>query len=205
MHPRSIQRLIDALSRLPSVGSRTATRFAFHLVKAPKEEVRELVEAIAETRRSIKLCFFCFNPFEGSEELKLCEICSDPRRDKKTLCIVEKENDLMAVEQAKSYKGLFFILGGTLSPLRKESVGKIRVKELMDRIKGPDKFGMDKVDEVIIATNFTSEGESTALYLERIFKDSGTKVTRLARGLPKGGELEYIDEETISSALEGRK
>lgn len=205
MHPRSIQRLIAALSGLPSVGSRTATRFAFHLVKAPKEEVRELVEAIAETRRSIKLCPFCFNPFEGSENSKLCEICSDPRRDKKTLCIVEKESDLMAVEQAKSYKGLFFILGGTLSPLRKESVGKIRVKELIDRIKRPEKFDIDKINEVIIATNFTSEGESTALYLERILNDFDVKVTRLARGLPKGGELEYIDEETISSALEGRK
>lgn len=205
MHPKSIQRLIDSLSRLPSVGSRTATRFAFHLVKAPKDEVRELVEAIADTRRNTKFCIFCFNPFEGSQDAKLCEICSDSRRDKKTLCVVEKESDLMAVEQAKSYKGLFFVLGGTLSPLRKESVGKIRAKELIDRIKRPEKFGFDGMDEVIIATNFTSEGETTALYLERILKDSGIKVTRLARGLPKGGELEYIDEETISSALEGRK
>ena len=196
MYPKSIQRLIEAFLKLPSVGLRTATRFAFYVVKAPRNEVRELVEAIAETRRETKLCSLCFNPFE-SREKSHCEICSDPKRDKKTLCIVEKESDLVAIEQAKAYKGLFFILGGTLSPLRK---GGIRVKELRERIGGDGKF-----NEIIIATNFTSEGETTALYLERILKSCGARVTRLARGLPKGGELEYVDEETISSALEGRK
>lgn len=201
MHPKSIQKLIECFLKLPSVGSRTATRFAFYVTKAPRDEIMELVKAIAETRRNTKLCSLCFNPFEGFSKETRCEICSDPRRDKGLLCIVEKESDLMAIEQAKIYKGLFFILGGTLSPLRKESIGKIRVKELIERIKNPD----EKFNEIIIATNFTSEGEATALYFERILKNSRVKITRLARGLPKGGELEYIDEETISSALEGRK
>ena len=201
MYPKSIQRLIEAFLKLPSVGSRTAARFAFHVIKAPRDEIKELVSAIAEIRKDTKLCPSCFNFFEHHSKENLCEICSDPRRDKGMLCIVEKENDLMAIEQAKVYKGLFFILGGTLSPLRRGSIKKIRAKELIERVKKPD----EKLNEIIIATNFTSEGEATALYLERILKNSGARVTRLARGLPKGGELEYIDEETISSALEGRK
>ncbi len=205
MYSKSLQKLIEAFSKLPSVGPRTAARFAFYVVKSPKEEIRGLVEAIAEARKSTKLCSFCFNPFEGLQEKELCEICSDPRKNKNILCIVEKESDLMAIDQAKSYKGLFFILGGTLSPMRKENIRKIRAKELLERIKNPVKYGFVPLEEIIIATNFTSEGEATALYLERILKDLGIKITRLARGLPKGGELEYIDEETISSALEGRK
>ncbi len=205
MYSESIQKLIEAFSKLPSVGPRTAARFAFYIIKAPREEVKGLMEAIAEARKSTKLCSLCFNPFENPSDNTLCDICSDPRRTKNILCIVEKESDLMAINQAKTYKGIFFVLGGTLSPMRKENIRKIRVKELIERVKDPERYGAKKFDEIIIATNFTSEGEATALYLERILKEVGVKVTRLARGLPKGGELEYIDEETISSALEGRK
>ncbi len=203
MNPKSIQRLINSFSKLPSVGSRTASRFAFYAIKAPKKEIKEMIEALIEVKENVKLCSICFNPFEGESDL--CEICSDPRRRKDTLCIVEKESDLIAIEQIKSYQGIFFILGGTLSPTRKEGIQKIRIKELVERIEDPTKFGLNKLKEFIIATNFTTEGETTALYLERTLKDSGIKITRLARGLPKGGELEYIDEETILSAINQRR
>ncbi len=205
-YPKSIQRLIEIFSKFPTVGSRTATRFAFYISKLDKKETRELLEAIAQVKNKIKSCLFCFNDFESDNSESLCEICSNPSRDKGILCLVEKENDLESIEATKRYKGVYFVLGGTLSPLRKDSLGKIRAKELIDRLKNPQKYGIkNSFTEVIIATNFTSQGEVTALYLERAIKKLNIKTTRLARGLPTGSELEYIDEETISSALEGRK
>ncbi len=207
MHPDSIQKLIDIFQKFPTVGSRTATRFAFYLSKLSKKETKELLEAIAESKNKTATCSFCFNVFEKKEgNGNLCEICSDSRRDREKICIIEKETDLQSIEQTKKYKGLYFILGGTLSPLRKENIKNIRGKEIVERIKNPKKHGLEKpIKEAIIATNFTSQGEVTALYLERIINPLGIKTTRLARGLPTGSELEYIDEETISSALEGRK
>jgi recombination protein RecR len=204
-YPKPIQKLINLFSKFPTVGPRTATRFVFYLMKVPKEEIEKLTKSIASLKEEVKTCSFCFNPF--TEEGDLDEICKDPRRDKTLLCIVEKESDLTSIEKTKKYKGLYFILGGTVSNLRKEEIKKLRVKELISRIKNPTHFGIrdGKIKEIIIATNPTTEGEATALYLERKLKPLGIKITRLGRGLPVGAELEYSDKETIESALEGRK
>lgn len=205
MYPESIQKLIDQFSKFPTVGPRTASRFVFHLLRASKEEVEAFLKSILELRKSIKICGFCFNPFQG--ESSLCKICSDPSRDRTLLCLVEKEADLISLEKTKKYKGLYFILGGTVSGLRRDDIKKLRIKELEDRIKEPQKFGIldAKFREIIIATNPTTEGEATALYLERTLKPFGQKITRLGRGLPVGAELEYADEETLGSALDSRR
>lgn len=236
----SIQKLIDIFSKFPTVGPRTAARFVFYLLRLPKEETIKIVEAINNLRESVKTCLFCFNPFEprqvptssgfgeGKNEETLCPVCRDPRRDKTLLCIVEKESDLVSIEKTKKYKGLYFILGGTVAKRNKffsrsayggaserkkpavrpqENKEQLRTKELIERIKNPSNFGFPETDfqEIIIAVNPTTEGEATTLYLERTLKPFGKKITRLGRGLPLGGELEYADEETLSSALEGRR
>ncbi len=207
MQSGPIQKLIDIFSKFPTVGSRTAARFAFYLSKLDKKETKELLEAIIELKNKMKICSFCFNLYESEKsDSVFCEICRHPLREKETVCIVEKESDLQSIEKTKKYKGLYFILGGVLSPLKKESVNKIKGKELVERLKNPKKYGLQKpVKEIIIATNFTLQGDATALYLERIIKPFEIKTTRLAKGLPTGSELEYIDEETIESALVGRK
>ncbi len=206
MHSESIQKLIKIFSKFPTVGSRTAERFAFYLSKMNKSETKEFIETIIEVKKKMKLCSFCFNVFENKNNSELCEICSNPSRNKDFLCLVEKESDLLSIEQTKKYKGLYFVLGGTLSPLRKNSVEKIKSRELIERLKNPKKYELKSpFKEIIIATNFTSQGEATALYLERIIKPLKIKTTRLAKGMPTGGELEYIDEETISSAIESRR
>jgi len=205
MYPPSIQKLIDLFSKFPTVGPRTASRFVFYLVEKSKEEVDKLVVAILDLKKNVKLCKLCFNPFEGEGEL--CEICSNPARDKSLLCIIEKETDLLVIEKTKKYKGLYFILGGTVSRLKKADIEKLRTKESEERVKNHP-----EIKEIIIAVNPTTEGEATALYLERLLKPLNLpagrqviKTTRLGRGLPVGGELEYADEETLGSALEGRK
>jgi len=198
LYPPSIQKLIDLFSKFPTVGPRTAARFVFYLMRAKKEEVEALLNSISNLKKTVKICSFCFNPFEGEGEL--CPICSDPRRDKSLLCIVSNETDLSAIEKTKKYNGFYFILGGTISALKKADIKKLRIKELEERIKN-----RSEIKEIIIALNPTTEGEATALYLERILKPFGKKITRLGRGLPVGAELEYADEETLSSALEGRR
>ena len=205
MYPHSIQKLIDLFSKLPTVGPRTASRFVFYLVGKSKEDVDKLVAAILDLKKNVKLCKLCFNPFEGEGEL--CEICSNPARDKSLLCIIEKETDLLVIEKTKKYKGLYFILGGQVSTFKKADIEKLRTKELEERVKN-----RPEIKEIIIATNPTTEGEATVLYLERLLKPLNLpagrqviKTTRLGRGLPVGGELEYGDEETLGSALEGRK
>ncbi|MDA1337670.1 MAG: recombination mediator RecR [bacterium] len=200
MYPRQIQRLIQLFSGFPTVGQRTATRFVFYLLRAPRSEVKELIEAIAQVRNQIALCKLCFQPFDASEKTQeLCIICNDNTRSKEILCVIEKESDLEALESIKEYKGLYFILGGPVDPLKKEQREILRMKELEERLKD------SPIKEVIIATNPTVEGEATALYLERVFKDSGIKLTRLGRGLPIGGELEYADPETLKQSLENRR
>jgi len=198
MYPKSIQKLIDLFTKFPTVGPRTAARFVFYLIGRTKEEIDELIEAIQTLKRNVKICSSCFNTFEG--EGSLCKICKDATRDKSLLCIAEKETDLLAIEKTRKYKGLYFILGGTVSSLRKKDIKKLRIKELKEKIKKSP-----EIKEIIIATNPTTEGEATALYLERTLKLLGKKITRLGRGLPIGGELEYADEETLREALEGRK
>jgi recombination protein RecR len=197
MYPKTIQKLIELFSKFPTVGQRTATRFVFYLIKRDKKEIEELSKAILDLKEKIKFCKSCFKPFEGEREI--CEICSDKTRDRSLLCIVEKETDLEAIEKTKKYKGLYFVLGGPISAIKKEELRKLKIKELEERVK--DK----KIKEIIIATSLTTEGETLALFLERKLKNSGKKITRLGRGLPTGGELEYADEETLSSALESRK
>lgn len=197
MYSETVQKLIEVFSKFPTVGPRTASRFVFYLLDKSSQEAEEILKAINELKK-VKTCPGCFRHYEG--ESSLCQICSDPRRDKSLLCLVTSETDLEAIEKTKKYKGLYFILGGTVSRLKKENLARLRTKELENRLKS-----LPEIKEIIIAVNPTSEGESTALYLERILKPFNKKTTRLGRGLPVGGELEYADEETLSSALEGRK
>ena len=208
MYSPLIQKLIDLFSKFPTVGPRTAARFVFYLINLSEKDTKELLESISKLKEKVKTCPFCFNKFEPkTQEEKMCDICSDPNRDKKILCIVEKETDLSAIEKTKKYNGLYFVLGGRLSSLKKENIEKIRIKELEERIKNPSSFGIqtDNFQEIILALNPTPEGETTTLFLERKLKPLGIKITRLGRGLPVGGELEYADEETLKSAFEGRK
>ena len=198
MYSPSIQKLVKIFAKFPTVGPRTATRFVFYLLKLSPKETSELLDAISELKTKVKLCSFCFKPFESENDL--CEICSASNRDKTLLCVVEKETDLETIEKTKKYKGMYFILGGTLSRLRKKDVESLRLKELKERSQ--------KAKEIIIAINPTTEGEATALYLERWLQKSlpaDRKITKLGRGLPLGSELEYADEETLSSALNNRK
>lgn len=197
MYPPAIQKLIDLFSKFPTVGPRTAARFVFYLIKLPQDNFDELLNSITNLRKSIKICSFCFNPFEDSEET-LCSICRDNSRDKTLLCLIEKEIDLISIEKTKKYKGLYFILGGTIN-LKKNNKNNIKIEELKQRIEN------NGFKEIIIATNPTTEGEATALYIKRELKSFNIKITRLGRGLPVGGELEYTDEETLTSAFEGRK
>lgn len=209
MLSKSIQKLIDLFSKFPTIGPRTASRFVFYLIKLPQENFDDLISSILNLRKNIKTCAFCFDHFEDSESETLCSICSNPARNRKLLSIVEKESDLIAIENTKRYNGLYFILNGNVSSFKKEHIDKLRIDELERRIKSPSNFILNApgFDEIIIATNPTTEGESTALFLERKFKEIPNlpKTTRLARGLPIGGELEYADDETLGSAFEGRK
>jgi recombination protein RecR len=201
MYPKSVQQLADVFKRFPTIGSRTAIRFAFYVMKASDTEVQELLRAVQQLHSEITLCNFCFNPFEVSDDESktgLCGICRDTTRDIHTLCIVEKESDLEVIEATHQYKGRYFLLGGVQDILKKEGVQNMRVQELKERIG-------DTVQEIIVALNPTAEGETAFLYLARMLEPLGKKVTRLARGLPMGGEIEYADEETIRSALEGRR
>ncbi|MDI6603084.1 MAG: recombination mediator RecR [Patescibacteria group bacterium] len=198
MYSPTIQKLIDLFSKFPTVGPRTAARFVFYLMQKSKEEIEELINSISNLKKNVKICPLCFNSFEGEGEF--CQICSHPSRDKSLLCIVANEIDLQALEKTKKYQGFYFILGGTVSRLRKADIEKLRIKELQERIKN-----QPKIKEIILAFNSTPEGEATTLYLERLLRPLNKKITRLGRGLPVGGELEYADEETLASALEGRK
>ncbi len=219
MYSQTIENLIKLFSKFPTVGPRTAARFVFYLIKKPKEEIDELLKSIEELKNKMKICSLCFKSFEPDSstlrsvsnradrtDLKqapdlLCPICADTRRDKTLLCIVEKEVDLEAVENTHKFKGLYFILGGTMAGLKKEQEKKQiekRLDKFVERIK------KDSIKEVILALNPTTEGQSTALWLKRKLKDSKIKTTQLGRGLPVGGELEYADDETLSSALENR-
>jgi len=200
MYPKSIQKLIELFSKFPTVGPRTAGRFVFYLIKLNQEKFDELLNSITDLRKAIKICSSCFNPFDPSQSSgkEVCSICSDNSRDKTLLCIIEKEIDLISIEKTKKYKGLYFILGGTIN-LKKNDNSKMRIEELKQRIEN------DNFQEIIIATNPTTEGEATALFIKKELKPLNIKITRLGRGLPVGGELEYADEETLTSAFEGRK
>ncbi len=198
MYPKSIQKLIELFSKFPTVGPRTAIRFVFYLIKLDQEKFDELLSSLTDLRKAIKICSFCFNPFESLDDAELCPICRDNSRDKTLLCIIEKEIDLISIEKTKKYKGLYFILGGTIN-LKKSDKKIKRIEELKQRIENSD------FQEIIIAFNPTIEGEATTLFIKRELKPLNIKITRLGLGLPIGGELEYADEDTLSSAFEGRK
>ncbi len=198
MYTSSIKKLIELFSKFPTIGPRTSARFVFYLMKKDNQEIQELIQAIQNIKKEVKTCFWCFNSFEGKGEL--CEICQNQGRDQSILCIIENETDLASIEKTKQYKGLYFILGGTVSALRKQDLKKLRIKELEQRIKDHS-----EIKEIILAINPTPDGEATTLYLERILKPFNKKITRLGRGLPKGGELEYADEQTLKDALDRRK
>jgi recombination protein RecR len=194
-YTRSADRLIAEFARLPGVGRRAAQTMVLDILKLPHEEAVRLARLILEVKKKTRACADCFNLTEE----ELCPICSDPSRDRGLLCVVEESHDLAAIEKAKSYRGLYHILGGVLSPLEGIGPGELRIRELLERLR------TGSFREVLVATNPTLEGEATALYLGRQLKGAGIPVTRLARGVPVGGELEYLDELTLAKAIENRR
>jgi recombination protein RecR len=189
-----VQRLIDELARLPGIGQKTAQRLAFHLLAVEEADARRLAVAINDMRDQVTLCQRCFNVASGD----LCSICRDTRRDATVLCVVERPQDIVVVERSQEFRGLYHVLGGSLSPINGIGPGQLRIGELTERI------GTEQVAEIIVATNPTVEGDATAMYLARELKPLGVRVTRLASGLPVGGDLDYADELTLGRALAGR-
>ncbi|HEV2368716.1 MAG TPA: recombination mediator RecR [Acidimicrobiales bacterium] len=190
-----VQELIDELGRMPGIGPKSAQRIAYHLLKASQEDALRLSRAIAEVKARISFCRRCFNVAEG----ELCQICGDDRRDPAVVCVVEEPRDIVAVEKTGEFKGLYHVLQGAISPIEGIGPDQLRVKELLARI------GAEQVGEVILCTNPNLEGEATAMYLARLLVPLGVRVTRIASGLPVGGDLEYADELTLGRALEGRR
>ena len=190
-----LERLIQELSRLPSIGKKTAQRLAFHLLRIPREEAEGLARSIVELRERIGFCSVCFNLAEGD----LCPICVDSRRDLSLLCVVEEPTNLISLERTGVFSGLYHVLGGSLSPMRDVGPEDLHIEALLRRV------AEGAVEEVILATNANVEGEATAVYLSRLLEPSGVRRTRLAQGLPAGGDLEYTDDLTLRRALEGRR
>lgn len=189
-----MNKLIAELSRLPGVGSKTAQRLAFHIINMPKDQARTLADAIVTTRETVRYCSCCQN----LTDQEVCSICSNPERDRSTIMVVETPRDLAAYEKTQKYNGVYHVLHGAISPMLGIGPSDIRLMELMQRLQGD-------VNELIIATNSTLEGETTAMYISKLVKPTGIKVTRIASGVPVGGDLEYIDEVTLLRALEGRR
>ncbi|MCC8050789.1 MAG: recombination mediator RecR, partial [Lachnospiraceae bacterium] len=190
---KRMSKLIEQLSALPGIGSKSAQRLAFHLIHMPQERVKQLTDAITDARENVCYCKECCT----LTDQELCPICSNPARDKKTIMVVETTRDLAAYEKTGKYEGVYHVLHGAISPMLGIGPGDIRLKELIKRLEGD-------VNEVIIATNSSLEGETTAMYISKLIKPTGIKVTRIASGVPVGGDLEYIDEMTLLRALEGR-
>ena len=193
--PAPLKRLVDRLSRLPGIGEKSATRLAFFLLRADAEYARELAAAIAELKAEIRLCSRCL----AFTERDPCALCDDPRRSGEVICVVEDPADVMAIERAGDFGGRYHVLHGTLAPLEGVGPEQLKISELLARLRD------GTVREIILATNPTVEGEATALYLAKLIKPSGVKVTRIAHGLPMGGDVEYADGVTLSRALEGRR
>lgn len=190
-----VQALINEFSKLPTVGPKTAARLVFYLLNRPRHEAQALAEAILAVKDRVRLCSICFSITEDDP----CEICRDERRDAKTICVVAEAKDIFALERTSAYKGRYHVLGGLISPMDGIGPAQLRVKELVDRIAA------ETPSEIIIATNPNAEGEATALYLSRLLTPLGVTVTRLAYGLPIGGDLDYADEVTLARAIEGRR
>jgi recombination protein RecR len=190
-----IQDLVDELNRLPGIGPKSAQRLAFHLVKSSAQDAKRLAEAIVQAKERVHFCRECFNVAEG----ELCKVCADPTRDRTIVCVVEEPKDVSAVEKAAVIRGRYHVLGGAISPMDGIGPDDLRVQELLDRV------GRGEIKEVILATNPNLEGNATAMYVSGLLKPLGITVTRLASGLPVGGDLEYADEVTLGQALEGRR
>ena len=195
MYEGIIQDLIDELGRLPGVGPKSAQRIAFHIIQSDRVDVSRLAEILKTVKERVKFCTTCGNI---SEE-ELCRICKDPRRDNSSICVVEESKDVLAIEKTREFKGKYHVLGGAISPIDGMGPESLRIKELMTRL------AQTQINEVIIATDPNLEGEATATYLTRLIKPLGVKVSRLASGLPVGGDLEYADEITLGRAFEGRR
>ncbi len=191
----SFARLESELSKLPGIGRKTAARLAFHLLRTSEQDVEALAAALLEMRRNVHFCQCCFHIAEE----ELCQICSNPARETQSLCVVEEPQDLLAIERSHSYSGLYHVLHGALSPLDGIGPEDLKIPQLLQRLD------QEPISEIILATNFTVEGEATALYLGQICKDRGLQVTRLAHGIPSGSDLEYIDAGTVQQAVAGRR
>ena len=194
-HAKPIDHLIDALTKFPGIGKKSASRLAFHILRSPLADAQELAQAILDVKERIHLCSTCFNLTDED----LCWVCRDEYRNRDILCVVEGPNDLLAIENTVDFRGRYHVLHGTLSPLDGVGPEDIKVKELIERLK------KEKITEVILATNPTVEGGATSLYLIELIRPLGIKVTRIAYGIPMGGEIEYADSMTLTKALEGRR
>lgn len=195
VYTQPVQALIDELGRLPGIGPKSAQRIAFHLLKIPADDVYRLAAAITEAKQRVRFCSRCWNVAEG----ELCPVCLDDRRDPTTVCVVEESRDIVALERTGEYRGRYHVLLGAISPLEGIGPEHLKIRELFARIEP------EGIQEVIICTNPNTEGEVTAMYLARMLKPLGVKATRIASGLPVGGDLEYADELTLGRALEGRR
>ncbi|MDK2784517.1 MAG: recombination protein RecR [Bacillota bacterium] len=194
-YPEPMARLIEELRKLPGIGPRSAQRLAFHILDSSKETIERLLSAITEAREKVRHCSICGNLATSDP----CALCTSAGRDRSVICVVQEPRDVVAMEKTHEYKGLYHVLGGAISPMEGIGPEQLRVKELVERLKGGE------VKEVILATDLNVEGEVTATYLARLLKPLGVKTTRLAHGLPVGGDLEYADEVTLAKALEGRR
>jgi recombination protein RecR len=195
MYEGVVQELIDALSRLPGVGPKSAQRIAFHLLQTEDDQAKQLAQVLLEVKERVRFCELCGNVAEDTE----CNICKDPRRQRTVICVVEESKDVQAIERTREFRGLYHVLGGAISPIEGIGPDNLRIKELMSRLSNPE------IQEVIIATDPNLEGEATATYLSRMLVPLGINITRLASGLPVGGDLEYADEVTLGRAFEGRR
>lgn len=195
MHADAVQNLIDQLGRLPGVGPKSAQRIAYHLLKVPKDDALALATSITEAKERVRFCATCHNLAESEQ----CAICRDPRRDPTLVCVVEEPRDIVSVEKTGGFHGRYHVLGGAINPMEGIGPDQLKVRELLGRID------VDAVVEVILCTNPNLEGDTTAMYLARLLKPLGIRVTRIASGLPVGGDLEYADELTLGRALEGRR
>jgi recombination protein RecR len=195
-----IQELIDELARLPGIGPKSAQRVAFHLLKADAEDAKRLAHAIVEAKDKVRFCHACANV----SDQEVCEYCRDPRRDRSVICVVQEAPDIVAIERTREFHGLYHVLHGAISPIEGIGPEDLRIRELLDRLRSSHD-GSSSIVEVIVATNPNIEGDATAMYLGRLLSPLGIKVTRLASGMPVGGDLEYADEVTLGRALLGRR
>jgi recombination protein RecR len=200
VYASSIQQLIDELARLPGIGAKSAQRVAFHLLKISPEEAKSLAAAIVEAKNKVRFCRVCSNVSDQD----LCEFCRDPRRETPLVCVVQEAPDIVAIERTREFRGLYHVLQGAISPIEGIGPDDLRIADLLERLQAPPE-GHERIEEIILATNPNVEGDATAMYLARLLGPLGVKVTRLASGMPVGGDLEYADEVTLGRALEGRR